>query len=391
MPKQTDHEGRDANWWDERAERAEMPLVDVNGAGEVRSDLILFRSCVALETIATSQPQFLCGGWLARKLTTILSAAGGTGKSALNLQLALEMSTGRSLLGHAAWTSPEPLAVVYLNGEDACEGTNYWLSRYLRAYELQQTPPGFHYRHVSELNPRFLLDADGTDRLIASLEPLRPDVVMLDTAIALLPPARNNLNPEEIRHRLDISCARIGMNLNCGVLLNTHDNRRGEAVSGPTSWTDFSRLTLHLRRWLGDGRDDMASGELRLSCVKSNFGWPRTAVRLRRDPETLLLRVFSDPSVGAAKSRKLSERETWRRLKVAVEGLLMKAEDERQTGNVREYCRALARTFPARTTYADSFVRTALVFHSATNPRKRTRNAHVVVAVRPESEWPVQS
>jgi hypothetical protein len=362
-----------------------------NDAG---ADLITFRSRTALDSIAMAQPEFLCGGWFIRELTTILSAGGGTGKSAANIQLALEMTTGRAPLGHASWCADQPLVVAYVNGEDTVRGTNYWLARYLPAYGLDETPAGFHYRHTRELTPRLLLDPVGTQQLIESLKPLAPDVVMLDTAIALLPPARNNLNPEEIRQRLEVSCTTIGMALNCGVLLDAHDNKRGDAASGPTSWTDFSRITLHLRRQRSGERESPDRNELELWCHKSNMGWPYETVRLRRDPGTLLLAVeevrrYGEKPAETTKGGKLTELETWRRLAVAVEfEVLPKPEAERQTTAVRDFCRSRAGTYPAPTEYADRFVRLGLRFQPASDPQKRNRNAQVACAIRPESEWP---
>lgn len=217
-----------------------------------------------------------------RKLTTIVSSAGGTGKSTTSQQLAVEMELGLPIFG-CDELIPYGRRVLYLNAEDQLQAIDFWLSRILPHYDLAAVP--FDIFPVCETESgEFPLTGFNVDRLIDLINAEQYDLLIIDTAIGVLPDDVPDLiNATHIRRFLRRSCGAIQRQTNCAILMLAHDNRAKQALSGTVDWANFGRLVLHLEE------TNRANGKatLNLTHVKDNVGFPYRKLTLTRDLQTL--------------------------------------------------------------------------------------------------------
>jgi hypothetical protein len=236
-----------------------------------------------LAEVQANQPQNVIGGRLAvRQNTTALSSVGGTGKTFLTIQAMIEAEFGLPIWGIEDFTPVRPLHCLYVNAEDSQANIDYILGRLLPAYGLDHCPFDLFTikaKSTSGRRPRFILTSVNATALAQRIVAEGYDLDAFDPAISFLPPGIKFIDPGAIRNFLEDSLGILQYETTAAHLLNHHDNKGGEALSGPADWGNFCRLALHLERGERDGH-------LTLTTVKSNLGYRFKQITLERDPET---------------------------------------------------------------------------------------------------------
>jgi hypothetical protein len=256
-----------------------------DGDGELEPLLILKRRRVADMVANRLEP--VIDHLVTRKATTLLSSAGGTGKTCALLQLAVQAS-----LDLPVWDSielmPHGPKWLYANAEDQLPIIDYWLGRILPKYDLQESPIDL-FPICETRSGEFLLTPTNTRRLVELINAEQYDGVIIDTAISVLslPLGGKFIDPLAIRGWLRGAFGLLQRETRAGFIMAVHDNRAGEAASGTADWRNFARLVLHLET---AGRN---AGEtiLTLKHIKGNLGKPFKQMVLSRCPRTLTARV----------------------------------------------------------------------------------------------------
>lgn len=216
-----------------------------------------------------------------RGLTTLFSSAGGIGKSRATVQGITEASLGLPVWGCAELAPAGPQKWLYLAGEDAMPMVCSAIKPVLKHYALERTP--FDVLCAAELaGGSFTLTAANVRRLVELITAKGYDAIAIDTLVSVLPADVRIIDPVAVRHWCKTTLGVIERETGAAIWLIAHDNAQGSAVSGTADWKNFGRLVLHLER---------TDGQLRLSSIKDNLGWPFARVELERDPETLMTRV----------------------------------------------------------------------------------------------------
>jgi len=237
-----------------------------DGAG--RSRALRLVSAASLAGRAPPARAWLVPEVIPAGATTLLSGDGGTGKSLLALMLAASVARGASWLGRPTERGP----ALVVSAEDGEGELHRRLAEIARA-------EGFDLRalsglHLAALDGETILAArrsDGTlgaTPLFAALEaaalPLRPRLIVLDTAAALF--GGEEINRRDVQSFISML---NGLARSCGaaVLLLSHPSRAGlaagDGLSGSTGWSNAVRARLYLEQD-GDAR--------KLSVGKSNYG-----------------------------------------------------------------------------------------------------------------------
>ncbi len=283
MPDGTDHDQASygfADWWHEREERAgmreEFPDAELDEAPEVPAIHILSGRTIA--DVRTNQPeQAIRGGLAVRKITTGVSGGGGLGKTTLAAQALIEGSLELPVWGVEEFRPVRSLRALYVNGEDSLPTINYVLGRLLPAYGLDHVP--FDEFIIAENGGRFVLTPSNALALAERINAESYDLVKFDPAISFLPTGIKFIDPGAIRAFLNDGLGVLQRETNAALWLSHHDNKAGQALSGPADWGNFCRLALHLER--GD-----TDGQLTLTTVKTNLGYRFKKITLERDPDT---------------------------------------------------------------------------------------------------------
>ncbi len=215
-----------------------------DGAG--RSRALRLVSAASLAGRAPPARAWLVPEVIPAGATTLLSGDGGTGKSLLALMLAASVARGASWLGRPTERGP----ALVVSAED-CEG-----ELHRRLADISRAE-GFDLRALSglrlaALDGETILAArrsDGTlgaTPLFAALEaaalPLRPRLIVLDTAAALF--GGEEINRRDVQSFISML---NGLARSCGaaVLLISHPSRAGlaagDGLSGSTGWSNAVR------------------------------------------------------------------------------------------------------------------------------------------------------
>jgi hypothetical protein len=270
---------------------------EASEAGEAAP--LAYRTGITIEEANSKQIEFLLGELVARGVTTLVSAGGGTGKTCLLMQLALE-----SALGHAPWGLDKfkpnrPLRILYVNGEDEESTTDYWLVRLMTGLGIDVTPDGFAHLTLSGSGVQ-MMDTCGTARILATARQHGADIVIIDTAISVVSDELSNyIDPKQTRRFLNTSCGAL-QRAGLGVIMAVHDAKDGKIAAGSAAWTNFARLAFQVE--IQEKHEDHAilkiDGE-----HKANFGWPYGSILLKRPHETLICEPYEILSIEQKKAR----------------------------------------------------------------------------------------
>ena len=255
------------------------------------SILILKRR--SLNVMAANQPESVIAGLATRRTTTLLSSAGGTGKTCLLTQAAIESSQDRPVWGNAEFHSNGPRRWLYMNAEDSLQSIDYWLARILARYDLQECPVDI--MPVCETKTgEFLFSSDNAQSLARRINAERYDGLIIDTGIAVMTPGTRFIDPLSIRGWLRSSVGILQRETQAAIIVAVHDNKAGQPVSGTADWLSFARLALHLETAGQSGRETT----LTLTTIKANLRWPYKKITLVRDPHSLTATVAAIERVG---------------------------------------------------------------------------------------------
>lgn len=275
-----------ADWWHEREERAGMrgEYPDTGSDFEEpppdaeEPEPLSILTGRTLEDVRAKQPEDVIQGRLAvRENTTAMSSKGGDGKTTLMVQQLIEGSLQEPVWGVEDFRPTKATRGLYVNAEDSIRNTNYTLGRILPAYGLKRVP--YDELLIAENGGRFVLTPLNAALLAKRINEEGYDLVVFDPAISFLPTGIKFIDPAAIRGFLNDGLGVLQRETRAALWLNHHDNKAGDALSGPADWGNFTRLALHLER--GD-RD----GTITVTTVKTNLGYRFKKITLERDPET---------------------------------------------------------------------------------------------------------
>ncbi|GHE49973.1 hypothetical protein GCM10019059_06550 [Camelimonas fluminis] len=226
--------------------------------------------------------------WIPRRVVTMLSGDGGTGKSLLTLQVGVATVLGCETLG----LEPEQGRVAYIGAEDEADEFQRRLADILRSFEA-----GF-----DDLHDDFLLfplaDQDATlampDRakvmrptpLFSQIEErlvdFAPTLIVLDTSADLF--GGDEINRVQVRQFVGM-LRRWAIRFDCAVVLLSHPSvtgmQSGTGTSGSTAWNNSVRSRLYLTAPEA-GRDEPPDPDARLlTNKKANYGKVGDAIKLR--------------------------------------------------------------------------------------------------------------
>jgi KaiC/GvpD/RAD55 family RecA-like ATPase len=234
---------------------------------------------IRLDNLLTNPPKppnFIIDRILPRNAVTLLSGHGGSGKSMLALQTAVELIQGYSSLGGVAGSCK----VLFYSAEDAadiirdrvariCNADFTVIDRVIgRLLALDATNEQPLYTEIFESKLRKGSTTPSYDRLVERVEAFRPDLIIIDNASDVYDANEN----ERAKVREFIrALGHIAVRFNAAVLLLAHvdkvtANNQGsnQAFSGSTAWHNSSRSRLFL------SSDE--SGFVKLVHQKSNHG-----------------------------------------------------------------------------------------------------------------------
>ena len=217
--------------------------------------MVAARTMTGLLSTTPKKRQLLCGTILTRGTITMLSAAGGKGKSALAVTLAMSLASGRPLLNMHVFGGP--LRVVYLNGEDPFNEMHRRFYAAASHYGLTEAEvPGLtvmgaddtHFSLLKQDRNGPSLDLAGWDALKRMLAQLKPDVLILDPLVSFTGGA--TLNDNAAAALLIGGLVRLAAKFNCAIMI-AHHVRKGagtdqEAAMGAASLINLSRTGLNI-------------------------------------------------------------------------------------------------------------------------------------------------
>jgi RecA-family ATPase len=205
--------------------------------------------------------QWLYGTYLIRGEITVVAAPGGAGKTALATGMAVEIATGKELLGEKIWGG-DNLKVLFVNAEDS--GTEIrrrvWAFCLAHADKIAgQTLDRLYVAGADDARVQKLsflrttdrnvsvLDQNGFQVLEAALQSLRPDVVILDPLVAFC--GGGNMNDNAVMSLVMRELKRVATSFNCAVLIVHHTRKGGdignaEAISGAAATVNLSRRAI---------------------------------------------------------------------------------------------------------------------------------------------------
>jgi len=197
----------------------EMAAEDVDPEESI---LILKRR--SLNVMAANQPESVIAGLATRRTTTLLSSAGGTGKTCLLTQAAIESSQDRPVWGNAEFHSNGPRRWLYMNAEDSLQSIDYWLARILARYDLQECPVDI--MPVCETKTgEFLFSSDNAQSLARRINAERYDGLIIDTGIAVMTPGTRFIDPLSIRGWLRSSVGILQRETQAAIIVAVHDRK----------------------------------------------------------------------------------------------------------------------------------------------------------------------
>jgi hypothetical protein len=218
-------------------------------------------SAAALQVRFSNIPhrRWLYGTYLIRGEVIVVSAPGGAGKTALATGMAVEIATGKELLGEKIYRAHD-LRTLFINAEDS--GTEikrriwaFCIEHRIAEQELGRlSVVGVDDPLVQRLS--FLrtvdqkvsvLDQDAFKVLEAAVEELHPDLIILDPLVAFC--AGGNMNDNAVMSLVMRELKRVATKFSCAVLVVHHTRKGGdtgsaEAVSGAAAIVNLARRAI---------------------------------------------------------------------------------------------------------------------------------------------------
>jgi hypothetical protein len=279
-----------------------------------------------LVTMQSNQPDPVIPGLAIRRNSTLISSAGGTGKTCMMLQAGIESELGLPVWGCEDFASTNRHRWLYVNGEDSLQNIDYWLSRLLLKYELNTCPVDLFPICETQAG-QFILTSTNAARLAGAINAGPYDGLIIDTGIAVMPPGIKFIDPIAIRAWLRSTLGLIQRQTNASIIMGVHDNKAGQPVSGTADWSSFSRLALHL-----ETAEESADGTtLTVTKIKANLRWPYRKFTLLRDPHTLTCTVSAIDRIGDHTAAPTSPAEVARLLARIVRNEIMPLPSEQRT------------------------------------------------------------
>lgn len=221
------------------------------------------------------------------KCTTLFSAAGGLGKSMIELAKALSITTGKTLIEH--WEPVSQGRVVIVSSEDDMEEIARRTLRLFKAFGFDSNDNDAIRENLRLLcDPTFsaitmdprtntLIASDDLKRLADDLGDNPPQLIVMDPLSGIIPGLDENDNPtaKRVVGILDSTFQHTG----AGLELVTHTSKAGritgDSARGAGGWSDSSRQAWSVRPLDGNEKKKATGDPNRyvcLQCLKSNYG-----------------------------------------------------------------------------------------------------------------------
>lgn len=271
-----------------------------------------------LSVMAASDPpefRWHIPGWLSEH-PTLLSGAGGVGKSLLALQLAVALASGHAFIG----PSRDPLRVLYWPCEDDVPELHRRLHRICRAYGINLTDVSgaLHVDARLGLDSALMVSAYGVPTWTSTRTVLREQIHDLDVDVVILDNVAHlyacGENDRAAVTQFVAGIAGLRLDRMVSALLLGHISKGpGSEYSGSTAWENAVRSRWYLgRRMPGEAEPD--DGEADASAVrylarrKANYassGGSEDAIRMLISDGVMRPELPDDTSdvYGAARKR----------------------------------------------------------------------------------------
>ena len=198
--------------------------------------------------------KWLHGTDIARGAVSLLVAPGARGKSTWLLTLALACASGRSIFGDHVFGGP--LRVLYLNAEDSTDEIGLRLRAAMTHHKLVDADvAGLQVAGVDRLRFTLLAADRGQPRLnevdwsalIAEIDQVKPDIVIIDPLVSLM--GGVSLNDNSAAALVIGQFVRIAAQKTLGVVIAHHAAKNREAASaeaamGAASLVNLARICL---------------------------------------------------------------------------------------------------------------------------------------------------
>lgn len=235
--------------------------------------------------------------WLATGAITLLAGEGGKGKSSIALQLSADVATGNDgqpAIENSSFQvakNAEPALVLFVSWEDDADEVD----RRARLLEISDNGK-VHFVEALGRGPLWAPQGASThtsthggwtdlaEWLFTEIGVRRYRLVILDPLASIYGCNENDRAlVREFMSALHLQAA----NLRCAILVIAHPPKSDSAYSGSTDWHAAARTVLTLtEEKSGEGLDRRPTGNLVLSCIKSNYGHrPKPIVLQRSDPD----------------------------------------------------------------------------------------------------------
>lgn len=200
--------------------------------------------------------QWLYGTYLARGAVSLLVAPGARGKSTWLLAVALACACGRAILGTHVFGGA--LRVLYINAEDSTDELALRLRAAMQHHNLRDSDlVGLHVAGADRLHLTLLsadrgqpsLNIGGWNTLMAEIDRVEPDIVLIDPLVALV--GGVSLNDNSAAALMLGNFVSIAAQRRLAVVIAHHAAKNREATSaeaamGAATLVNLARICLSL-------------------------------------------------------------------------------------------------------------------------------------------------
>jgi RecA-family ATPase len=270
----------------ERVERERQEREQSNGAGGPLPPLP-FIDMSAWDSVAPPARQWLILDHIPLRQVSLLSGAGGIGKSVLTLQLLAATALRREWVGELF---PKPGAAIYLGAEDEQDEIHRRLAAILEHYDAtfsELVAGGFRALAFAGKDA-VLAEFDRNGRikvtklfrsLYAEAVKRQPSAIVVDTVSDVF--LGDEIKRDQVR-QFGSLMRRLAIDANAAVIIASHPSitglKSGTGLSGSTQWHNTVRARAYFRRPKNDdndnGDDDRQPdyGRRELEFMKNQYG-----------------------------------------------------------------------------------------------------------------------
>ena len=221
------------------------------------------------EGVAVPAREWVVPGWILPRAVTLISGAGGTGKSLLIQQWLSAIALGDGFMGTRG-TAPVP--VLYINCEDDTEELQRRQAAIAKTFNRRMASYAGQVHLVARLgmdNPIGVIGDDGKFKPNLFFEDIRDaalsvgaKVIALDNAMQLYV---GNLNdPREVTVFCN-ALTRLAMETGAAVILAGHVAKaQGSEFAGTMAWENAVRMRLFLKRELDQDGEEVEDSDRRI-------------------------------------------------------------------------------------------------------------------------------